>query len=253
MSSGVSAVSVGSEHACAIVFGAAKCWGGNAFGQLGDNSLSNRLSPVNVSGLPQTQASVSAGDRHSCALSQTGQVTCWGGNSSGQLGNGSTTNSGVPVNASGLSSGVSDIRVGYSHSCALLSTGGVHCWGANTFGQLGDGTNTVRNTPFPVSNLSVGAIGLAAGANSMCALRSSGAIVCWGQNNYGSVGDGTFVHRNLPTPVLNLQSGVSAIGSGASHVCASLVGGESQCWGINTTSQLADNSTTIIPQFVREF
>ncbi len=95
------------------------------------------------------------GDRYSCALLSDGSVKCWGYNSSGQLGDGTTTDRHTPVSVQNISTGV-QIALGYNHSCALLSDGTIKCWGDNAYGQLGDGTTTDRHTPVSVSSLDVG-------------------------------------------------------------------------------------------------
>ena len=100
------------------------------------------------------QASITAGRNHTCALLNTGAVKCWGSNSNGQLGDGTTTDRKTPTDVSGLSSGVTAITAGTEHTCALLATGAVHCWGNNASGQLGNGNTTDQLTPTPVTGLS---------------------------------------------------------------------------------------------------
>jgi alpha-tubulin suppressor-like RCC1 family protein len=152
LESDVSAVSAGGEHTCALMStGGAKCWGNNEFGQLGDSSTTNRTTPVDVSGLSSGISEISAGRSSTCALMSTGGAKCWGYNYYGQLGDGTTTDRTTPVDVSGLSSGVAAISVGGLYSCALMSTGGVKCWGYNYYGQLGDGTTTDRTTPVDVA------------------------------------------------------------------------------------------------------
>ena len=152
MVSGVSSVSLRARHSCAVTTaGAVKCWGKNASGQLGNNSTANKLSPTTVSGMSSGMSAVSAGQKHACGLTTAGGVKCWGYNNSGELGNNTTTNSLVPVDVSGLATGVSAIGIGISHSCALTS-GGIKCWGYNGQGQVGDNTTTQRSAPVQVKN-----------------------------------------------------------------------------------------------------
>jgi hypothetical protein len=130
--------------------GGAQCWGGNQYGQLGDNSTINRSVPVVVAGLSSGVSAIAAGTFHTCALTTAGGVQCWGDNGQGELGNSSTTNSSTPVVVTGLSSGVSAIAAGELHTCALTTAGGVQCWGDNAAGDLGNNSTTHSSVPVAV-------------------------------------------------------------------------------------------------------
>ena len=247
LSSGVTAISTGFYHACALLStGAVKCWGQNSQGQIGDNSQTNRLTPVDVSGLSSGVTAISAGYFHSCALLSTGAVKCWGYNASGQIGDATNgTNRLTPVAVSGLSSGVTAISTGGDHTCALLSTGAVKCWGYNGNGQVGDATSgTNRTSPVDVSGLSSGVTAISAGYQHTCALLSTGAVKCWGNNGSGRLGDNSQTNRLTPVAVSGLSSGVSAISAGVYHTCALLSTGAVKCWGSNSYGQVGDNSQT---------
>jgi alpha-tubulin suppressor-like RCC1 family protein len=191
LTSGVIAIAAGNWHTCALTAGGGvKCWGGNSNGKLGNGSTSDSNLPVNVSGLTSGASAIAAGLIHSCAVTTGGGVKCWGDNSVGQLGNGTWTDSSVPVSVSGLASGISKIETGDYHSCALTTGGGVKCWGYNNYGQLGDGTRDTRKTPGDVMGLTSGASSIAAGSNTSCALTAGGGGKCWGDNYYGQLGDG---------------------------------------------------------------
>ena len=188
---------------------------------------------------------IAAGGNHTCALTSAGAVQCWGFNSNGQLGDGTTTNRLMPTAVSGLTSGVTAIAAGSSHTCALTSAGAVQCWGNNGDGQLGDNTITQRLVPTAVPSLTSGVTAIAAGQLHTCALTSAGAVQCWGDNFYGQLGDNTFTQRLVPTAVSGLTSGVTAIAAGDSHTCALTSGGAVQCWGDNGFGQLAKKRSSV--------
>jgi alpha-tubulin suppressor-like RCC1 family protein len=242
---GVTAIAAGDDHTCALMSsGGVMCWGANSFGQLGDGTTTARSTPVAVSGLTSGVTAIAAGDDHTCALMSSGGVMCWGANSFGQLGDGTTTDRSTPVAVSGLASGVTAIAAGGFHTCALMSSGGVWCWGYNFFGQLGDGTTTARSTPVAVSGLVSGVTAIAAGDDHTCALMSSGGVMCWGANWSGQLGDGTTTARSTPVAVSGLASGVTAIAAGDFHTCALMSSGGVWCWGYNFFGQLGDGTTT---------
>jgi alpha-tubulin suppressor-like RCC1 family protein len=180
------------HHTCAVTTaGMVKCWGANAAGQLGDGTTSTRLTPVFVKGLRTGIVAVAVGREHSCALTRSGRVKCWGSNAHGQLGDGTTRDSSRPVAVQGLTTKAMAITAGYDHTCALMADGGVTCWGDNHDGELGDGTATERHLPVGVSGLASGVIAIAAGAYHTCALTGAGGVKCWGANDSGQLGDGT--------------------------------------------------------------
>jgi alpha-tubulin suppressor-like RCC1 family protein len=193
-------------------------------------------------------AAIAGGQEHTCAVTSTGGVKCWGDNFSGQLGDGTTTDRRTPVDVSGLSSSVVAVAVGAGHSCALTGAGGVKCWGENNQGQLGDGTTTDRHVPANVLGLPSGVKSIAAAGVHTCALMSGGALKCWGANDYGELGDGTTTQRNGPVEVSGLESGVAAVAAGGDqdgndHTCA-LTNTGVKCWGLNSDGELGDGTTT---------
>jgi alpha-tubulin suppressor-like RCC1 family protein len=244
LTSGVAAVAAGYSYTCALTTGGGvKCWGGNLYGQLGDGTTTQRLTPVDVAGLISGIAAVAAGDVHTCALTTGGGVKCWGYNGDGELGDGTTTNRFTPVDVSGLTSGVVAIAAGSGHTCALTTGGGVKCWGGNNSGQLGDGTSTLRLTAVDVSGLTSGMAAIAAGISHTCALTTGGGVKCWGRNADGQLGDGTTTGQLTPVDVNGLTSGMAAIAAGGSHTCAVTTGGGGvKCWGNNDAGQLGDGT-----------
>ncbi len=245
LATGVSAVSVGHYLTCARTSGgAALCWGENYRGGLGDGTLTNRTTPGEVAGLGSGVAAVTAGDYHSCARTTAGAAACWGGNGSGQLGDGTYANRLSPVGVSGLATGVADMAAGADHTCALTAAGGVLCWGANAGGQLGDGTTTLRLAPVGVSGLGSGAVAIAAGGSHACAVTAAGSAYCWGGNTTGQIGNGNTTTQLIPVGVTGLASGVRAIAAGYQHTCALTSAGGVMCWGYNGLGQLGDGTST---------
>jgi alpha-tubulin suppressor-like RCC1 family protein len=150
----ITAIAAGGYHTCAVTAGGGvKCWGKNRTGALGDGTTVNRRTPVDVVGLSSGVTAIAAGNDHTCAVTASGGVKCWGANGFGGLGDGTTVSRSTPVEVVGLSSGVTAIAAGFGHTCSVPASGGARCWGANGFGQLGDGTTANRSTPVEVVTL----------------------------------------------------------------------------------------------------
>lgn len=241
LSSGVASISAGNATTCAISqVGALRCWGLGDTGQIGDGSVTDRLTPTAVTGMTSgvTQVSVSPTGKSVCAVQSNG-VKCWGLNDRGQLGNSSTVNASVPVNVTGLTSGVTQVAVGGSYACALTTGGAVKCWGANGVGELGIAPLTGdQSEPKDVSGLSSGVTAIGVGLQHACALLSNETVKCWGQNSDGRLGDGTLTARATPMSVINV-SGATRLSVGQVHTCV-IAGGGATCWGANGSGQLGD-------------
>ncbi|MBI5566377.1 MAG: RCC1 repeat-containing protein [Chloroflexi bacterium] len=248
LTSGVTAVATGSGHTCALTTGSGvKCWGLGSDGQLGDGTTTyTSATPTDVISLTSGVAAIEAGGNHTCALTTGGGVKCWGNNYAGQLGDGTTTSRSAPVDVSGLTSDVTAIAVGSTHTCALMTIGGMKCWGSNSFGQLGDGTTTDRYTPTDVSGLTSGVTAITTGDSHTCAVTPGGAAKCWGGNTSGQLGDGTTTQRNTPIDVNGLASGVTSVEAGGSHTCALTASGGARCWGHNLSGQVGNGGAQFI-------
>ena len=249
-------ISIGNEYSCALTQdGTVACWGRNEHGQLGNGTTTNSSVPVAVTGgalAGKIVTHIATSAWHSCALTQDGTVACWGGNDYGQLGDGITTNSSVPVAVTGGALAgkiVTHIAIGYFHSCALTSDGVVVCWGRNDYGQLGDGTTSSSSAPVAVTGgvLTGKTItGIAIGAWHSCALTSDGVVVCWGYNGYGQLGDGTTSSSSAPVAVTGgVLAGkmVTRFAAGSVHSCALTSDGVVACWGANFYGTLGDGTT----------
>lgn len=278
----IAKIAAGSTHTCALTTaGGVKCWGYNGAGQLGDNSTTNRLTPVDVIGLSSGVTAITAGSVHSCALTSGGGVKCWGYNGNGRLGDNSTTSRLTPVDVTGLTSGVTAISAGGSHTCAVTTEFRVKCWGYNGQGQLGDNSTTASLTPVDVFLDNWAAMAIAAGGNHTCAvahdvrcwggnygltpvrvlssssmaaltageahgcaLGNTGFVACWGNNGQGQLGNDSTTSSLMGVNVSGLSSGVTAIAAGDNQSCALTTAGGVKCWGYNGQGQLGDNSTT---------
>ena len=234
VAAGLSPIAVGDQAACIIVAGDVRCWGRG----LGAGASSS-ASAVTVPGLSGVVA-VSVGLGSACALTNTGDVSCWGGNSDGELGDGNFVDSLTPVHT--MANAVA-ISVGTWHACALSNVGGVLCWGSDYTGELGDGhPGTKSATPVNVSGLASGATSIAAGENHSCAVVG-GEVKCWGANGNGQLGDGTTIEHPTPTAVPFPQQATQVV-AGEDYSCALTVIGAVLCWGSNVSGQLGDSSTT---------
>jgi|TARA_B110000438_G_scaffold26535_1_gene25291 hypothetical protein len=252
------ALSQGNSHFCAILDdGSVSCWGRNNKGQLGDGTNTNQNSPTSVDlGINKTAVSISSGLDFTCALLNTGEVSCWGDNSFGVFANGATSNSNVPVivNHSIGERVVSISTPGYS-VCAISSTGSISCWGysytiSSPNGELTNGSVSL-SLPSGRSAVSLD------GTNShACAILDNGSISCWGVNTYGQVGNGecssvipssgcsgsnTNIPQNLDTSSINFTGNMIAVSSGLESTCSISDVYQIYCWG--NQNREFDNTT----------
>jgi alpha-tubulin suppressor-like RCC1 family protein len=232
----LTSISAGDSLTCALaVDGAAWCWGDNRLGQLGTGGTS-RDGPQRVTAPGAAFTQVSAGGRHACGIA-AGVTYCWGEDSLGQLGDARRINSTTPIPVASDES-FTTVTTGLRHSCAVNVDGNAYCWGNNETGQLGTGAvGGSVEVPVPVMGGHM-YTAVAAGDSSTCALRTDGAVLCWGSNAHGQLGRSS-AGGSSGTPVPVPGGPVfSAVSVGAGHACAIDVAGAAYCWGRNTYGQL---------------
>jgi alpha-tubulin suppressor-like RCC1 family protein len=246
-------LAVGDSHACGITTdGTAFCWGQNDAGALGDGSANGPETcdvggPVRCSTVPvpvagnHTFAALSAGNAHTCGLTTSGSIYCWGFNGFGQLGDGTDSSSITPAAVSGGLTFAS-VAAGNTHTCAVITSGDAYCWGDNGGGQLGDAVAESSSVPVLVSGghtfESVGA-----GVWHSCGVTTSATAYCWGLNSHDELGDGTGVQSITPVPVAGGHSFLT-ISAGWDFSCGVTQSGAAYCWGIGTSNQLGRGEPT---------
>jgi alpha-tubulin suppressor-like RCC1 family protein len=238
-----SSLEAGMQHSCGLTAaGGAYCWGNNQGGALGDGTTIERSAPVGVVGGIRF-ARVSGGGDHNCGVTGENLAYCWGFNLSGQLGDGTTTMRTAPVAVAGGVSFVSVSAGALAHSCGLTAEGVAYCWGNNTEGELGNGTNDDQLTPGPV----VGDLRFAmvsAGFGYTCGVTITGDAYCWGFNASGRLGTGAPVQTVQSSPGL-VAGGLSfaSVSVATGTTCGITTAGAAYCWGRNTLGELGDGTT----------
>jgi alpha-tubulin suppressor-like RCC1 family protein len=201
---------------------------------------------IMVAGVALDVVQISAGANHTCAVTATGGAKCWGYNYDGRVGDGSSGSNADklrPVDVLGLTSGVSYISAGQDYTCAVTTTGGAKCWGANWYGQLGSSQVAIgAGSPVPVAvkSLTSGVASISAGTYHTCAVMASGGAKCWGYGGSGQLGTGSTNSAMFPQGVAGL-SGVTRIAAKGSQTCALASGGVT-CWGANWYGGLGDGT-----------
>lgn len=241
----------GGSHTCAwLEGGTARCWGGNWAGQLGRDTVETTEAwPKPVVGLTGV-VSMSAGQRHTCAIVGGGKMYCWGENDRGQLGLGNDATSGIETTVQStphlVANGnllASRVAAGSGHTCALLLDGTVWCWGSNEHGQLG-GLEDSPGVPVPVPNL-VDVVELTAGDDHTCARSGSGKIRCWGRNNLGQLGTNGKLDSAKPLEVMGIGP-LASIVAGPTHTCARFSQSKVRCWGSNKGGKIGSENGELV-------
>ncbi|WP_413559506.1 Ig-like domain-containing protein [Bdellovibrio sp. HCB209] len=229
-------VSAGVSHVCAITTaGILKCWGLGTSGQIGSGSMTTKSTPTVIdSGV--SYADVSAGESHTCGITTGKTVKCWGANTYYQVSQtGANTYSPTIVDSGIL---YNSIQAGDQHTCGITSSDNlVKCWGQNSSGQIGQGTNT-SSVSIPTAILGGETYSsISAGSSHNCGVTSSGQLKCWGYNGSGQLGDGTYVAKSSPTAVSASGDTYTGVAAGSS-TCGILQSGLLKCWGADSYGQL---------------
>jgi alpha-tubulin suppressor-like RCC1 family protein len=208
---GVTGVAAGTAHTCARTgSGEVWCWGKNDQGQLGDGSESaSRGVPKPVSGLIGGVAALTAKGGHTCVLSLSGIIQCWGVNKFGQLGNGTFDDQSAPSPVTGLEGSAVLVAAGWGQTCAIMEGGKLICWGWNFYGQLGEGSTANRNHPVEVDGLNGKVSAVTGGGGHTCAIMESGVVYCWGFNENGQLGNQATLDSSIPVKVVGLSARIA--------------------------------------------
>ena len=242
----VDELEAGDSFYCVRTGGTIQCWGDNDNRQCGvDGATTDQGTPVTVPNIADAQ-DITLGEDHACALRAGGVVSCWGDDGAGQLGDndGNTTDSGIPVDVTGLPAPAIAIAAGQDHTCALVGTD-VYCWGDALYGQLGQGDNTDSDTALLVPDLPA-IVQIASGFNYVCAIDDTADMWCWGYGLDGQLGNGGLDvtgQEEFPSPLpFEVASGITDVVCGNSHTCVQTALGW-QCVGFRSAGQLADGTT----------
>ena len=244
-------IAAGGSHLLALDKGGALyAWGANTYGQLGDATLVDKVSPQLVPTLTTGVVAIAAGVNHSVAIKSDGTVRAFGRNASGQLGDGSSTDRTSPTAVTGLTA-IAGVAAGLGDSLAVTESGALYSWGDNQFGQLGLGNTTNHLTAVAVS-MPGGAVvvNIASGSNHNLAILDSGSAWAFGDNQYGQLGLGAApTSYSTPTQITGLAT-ISSAAAGVAHTLLLQNNGAVVAFGRNIAGELGDNSMTGQPTAV---
>ena len=219
-------------------------WGQNASGQLGDNTIIHRSSPVQTVNFGSTWTQVGAGNIHAGGVKSDGTLWLWGNNTNGRLGDNSITHRSSPVQTDGTATTWIQVFCGDAHTAATKNDATLWCWGKNTDGQLGDNSITHRSSPVQTVAVGTNWKYLSCGSNHTAGLKLDGTLWLWGNNAYGQLGDNSIVHRSSPIQTISYGTSWTRVSCGRNMTIAVKNDGTLWCWGKNTEYELGDNSTT---------
>jgi alpha-tubulin suppressor-like RCC1 family protein len=241
---GWTSVSAGTKTTCGISGGHLYCWGLDDHGQLGNGAAGQSYVPVEVAGQRADWTAVSVGVFHACGRRSSGRLFCWGDDFAGQLGNGNLA--GIRAAPSAVAGNRTDwvsVTVGAFHTCARRRPGRIFCWGADNFGQQGNGNpGGVRVAPSQIAGARTDWVSVSSASTGACARRRSGRLYCWGEDVEGKLGNGPpAANRNVPTEVAGRRTDWTVVSAGFGyHSCARRRSGRLYCWGYNSQGQLGN-------------
>jgi len=238
-------VSAGSQHSLAVrQNGTAWSWGCNVQGQLGDDTITSRRSPVSVVGGFTNWCQVSGGGAHSAAVRQNGEAWTWGCNNFGQLGDDSIVSKSSPVSVVGGFTDWCQISGGDFHSLAVRQNGTAWAWGSNSSGGLGDDSVTNKSSPVSVVGGFTDWCQVSVGNRNSLAVRQNGTAWAWGCNSFGQLGDDSIVSKSSPVSVVGGFTDWCQVSAGSQHSLAVRQNGTAWAWGLNTYGRLGDDTLT---------
>jgi prepilin-type N-terminal cleavage/methylation domain-containing protein len=226
--------------------GRAYCWGLNTSGQLGDATNTNRNIPTEVNGSHTDWTHIVKADSYACGIRNSGRAYCWGAGGNGNLGDGLSATTNTPIEVSGGATDWVMLSVGETDTttCGLRTSGRIYCWGKNTEGNVGDGTNTDRSVPTEVAGGFSDWKFLAGIGRGSCAIRNNGRAYCWGVNTDGQLGDASNINRNAPTEVNGSHTDWKMIFKGYRGTCGIRGTGVAYCWGNDDNGQIGTGVNT---------
>ena len=223
------------------------CWGRNLYGQAGDGTTTPKSTPIPVTSLGNSVAEVAVSDWVTCARKTDGTLWCFGYNSGGEVGDGTTDSPKLaPTQVNALGNTVRRIAA-QDDVYAIRADGSLWSWGVNYFGELGNSTpnGMVGGTPGQVLVIGNTVVEVAAGDSGACARKADGSLWCWGNNTFGDCGDGTQTSpRTSPVEVVNFTTGALQVAKGHGHGCAIKTGASLWCWGLDNEGQLGNGATS---------
>jgi alpha-tubulin suppressor-like RCC1 family protein len=239
----VVATADGRNHAAAIkTDGTLWTWGRNSYGQLGDNTIIHRSSPIQTIALGTTWSSVTCGYYYTAAIKTDGTLWLWGRNNVGQLGNNTLTHQSSPVQVVGFATTWSKVSGGIEHTAAIKTDGTLWSWGSGGFGSLGDNTATNRSSPIQTITGGTTWSQVSAGNEFTFAIKTDGTLWSWGKNDYGQLGNNTITNRSSPIQTVTLGTTWISVAAGFYNTAAIKTDGTIWTWGDNSTGALGDNT-----------